>query len=226
MIKYKIVNFIFVVVYFFCAFGTVFAKSAPWVGKNFSGGSCSRDDSPIGHFDYTNAAHKVKHLEIVEKHHFTKEIRLLIKGKSSSIPAEIDYTLRAWPNHHKALNSLMYYRFINQYDIVKGNKPNLISPLECYFQRAINFSSKDATSSLLYAIFLKKIKKFNEADKYYQRAIAIRPDELLIRYNYGLFLFKIKKYEQAMSQARVIYRNEFSQMKLKQKLVASGHWKK
>jgi hypothetical protein len=204
-----------------------FAASAPWVGLSFTGKPCLGGKTmSYGPFDYNNVADRRTKLPIVEEYHFTKDIEMLVKGNTGSIPADIDYTLTAFPNHHKALVALMYYQLINQPDIATNKKPGLISPLECYLQRAIYFSPQDAVVYSTYAAYLKKIKHFQEAEAVYKKAIEAIPAEPAIKYSYGLFLCDLKKYPEALAQAQMVYQNGYPKQKLKQLLMKSGHWQK
>lgn len=195
-------------------------RPAPWVGLTFAGLPCEGGQIHYGPFDYTSAARRAHQLPIVEEYHFTKEVQGLIKGKSGTLLSDIDYTLGAFPNHHKALNALTYFTLLS--------KPgtDIITPLECYFQKAINFAPKDTITYMLYASYLKKTKHYEEADKIYNKAIKVAPTDLPIRYSYGLFLLSLKKYAEAQEQAEVVYEKDYPKQKLKQKLMASGHWKK
>src|SRR6185295_18236483 len=59
-----------------------------------------------GPYDYRHATIEQKHL--VEGAHFSRENELLIRGTSQDRPGpDIDYTLRAFPNHPRALKSVM-----------------------------------------------------------------------------------------------------------------------
>src|SRR5882672_10328606 len=61
---------------------------------------CGALPNAYGPFDY-----RIEHdkLAIVEAYHFTSQVELLIRGQSGALGADLDYTLRAAPNHHRAL---------------------------------------------------------------------------------------------------------------------------
>ena len=67
---------------------------------------CGQLGNAYGPFDYRT--HK-KELEIVEGEHFTPEVERLERGNRSGVNpgGDIDYTLRASPNHHRALKAMM-----------------------------------------------------------------------------------------------------------------------
>ena len=65
-------------------------------------GYCNLDlHNAFGPFDYRTAT-KDK-LKLVESYHFTPKVESLIGGQSGTLGADIDYTLRAFPNHPRAL---------------------------------------------------------------------------------------------------------------------------
>ncbi len=201
------------------------ASSAPWVGSGFNGLACQGSNQGFGPYDYSNKDHRKQHLRIVEDYHFTPEIRQLIRGKTGHLLADIDYTIMAFPNHYKALTALMYYESIFQLEI-KANKKRAVSPpIECYFQRAMNFVSKDATLKMLYAGYLKKQNKIELAAQFYKKAIKLAPKQLRFRYIYAMFLMDQKQYKPAVEQAKIIYEKHYPDQKLKKKLIKLGQWK-
>lgn len=207
-------------------------STAPWVGLTFKGDACQGGNIQYGPYDYTNSDHKSKNLQIVEEYHFSKDIEMLINGVpnslagggSYSIPGSIDYTLMAFPNHHRALNAILNYQLIYKSQIDSKAKENVRSPVECYLQRAIHFSPKDIASYLIYTSYLRKTKHMQETEAVYQKALKIAPEESALRHSYGLFLVELKKYPEAMEQARIIYGKKYKRQKLKQVLEKSGHW--
>jgi len=204
-----------------------YAQSAPWVGVDFKGFACQGEQMNYGPYDYRNSEHRRKKLPIVEHYHFTSDVQKLVKGKSGSIVGDLAYTLRAFPNHYKALKALSYYQVLSNTGLSRYQKSPVNPPVECYFQRAMYFVPDDATVKMLYASYLKKIKKYKLADKFYQKSIEEASEKLKpkFRYIYGLFLLKQKRYKEAKEQAKLIYRNGFPNERLKQKLITVGVWK-
>ncbi len=202
--------------------------SAPWVGVDLKNMPCEGRYMNYGPYDYTNYEHRTNSLPIVEEYHFGKKIQQLQPPETGgTIAGGIMYTLTAFPNHLVALKTLINYQSLYQHlDYLKEREKKPVSPaVECYFLRAINFSPKDTAVRILFALYLKKIEQFELADKYYQQVIAMAPEQLRFRYLYGLFLVKLKKYEQAKEQAEIIYKENYSNQKLKKALIAAGYWK-
>ena len=90
-----------------------------------------------GPFDYTNPTHFRENLPIVETYHFTMEVETLQAGATGTHPGgDLDYTLRAFPNHHRALYAMGRYQLMHE-DMVIA--PEARWTADCYFQRAIAF---------------------------------------------------------------------------------------
>lgn len=79
------------------------------IGSAWAAPPCGDLANAYGPFDYTNPEHRSKNLGVVERFHFTLEVESLIRGKSSYIWGDLDYTLRAFPNHHRALYAFARY---------------------------------------------------------------------------------------------------------------------
>ena len=195
------------------------AANAPWLGESLKGRPCTKQTQGFGPFDYTLRYTMINKLHLVESAHFTPSVENLIKGKTSTqLIDDMEYTLRAWPNHHRALNSLIKYK------LLYPRKKQPTSQVECYFQRAINFSQKDSTTRMLYGMYLHKTKNISMAEKQYEIAIELSPNNPVIRYNYGLLLFGQKKYAIAQEQAIIAYKAKFPLNGLKNKLKRVKFW--
>jgi Tfp pilus assembly protein PilF len=163
-------------------------------------------------------------MPIVESNHFTPEVENHIKGKSGYLEDDLDYTLRAIPNHHKALLSVIRYQLkLNKKLMIKHN---LLTPVECYLQRAIHFSPNDATSFTLYAYYLKEIGQPQKAADLYQKALTIDPNNAKMQYSYSLLLIELKQYDKALEYAEIAYTHGKPPEGLKNKLIKLGVWKK
>lgn len=196
---------------------------APYVGSALNGIPCGGDPKGYGPFDYSKR-HEIRayDLEIVEGAHFTPEVENLIKGKTSGTPwGDLDYTLKAWPNHHRALLSIIRYK-LQIISKLRRNEPEVVP--ECYLQRAINFSPKDAASYSLYAYYLYKRGYLDRAEKFYQKAIELGSENIKFRYSYGLLLIDLKRYDDAKIQANYVYKQKNAPSGLKNKLIKLGYW--
>jgi tetratricopeptide (TPR) repeat protein len=178
---------------------------------------CGSLQNPYGPFDYRT--HRDK-LEIVERYHFTSRVETLEGGQSGMIGADLDYTLRASPNHHRALMSMVNYMIRNHTDRVRGAHYSM----ECYFERAIRFAPTDGTVYMIYGTYLfrtgakdKALKEFETAEKYVG-------DNANLHYNLGLVYLDAKDYEKALAHAQRAYALGFQLPGLRNKLIAAGKW--
>jgi tetratricopeptide (TPR) repeat protein len=198
------------------------AASAPWVGSTLNEAPCNGGGQGYGPFDYRHRRSLKNELNLVESAHFTPEIENLVKGTvAGSIEGNLNYTLRAWPNHPKALLSLIRLQLSINKNLRKGP---LETPPECYLQRAIHFSPEDASSYSLYGYYLKQIGHLEDAAKYYEKAAKLSPKDPKIAYSLSLLLTDLKRYEEAVKYAKVAYSNPQAPQKLKQILKKLGVW--
>lgn len=180
---------------------------------------CGKISNPYGPFDYTNPVHVSENLPIVEKFHFTPEVEGLIRGKSDNIPGDLDYTLRAFPNHHRALYSMAKYQLTHERPPVTH-----YYTAECYFIRAMKFKPEDAKVRLIYGIYLHKKDQLEEAEKRYLEALEMLPESGETHYNLGLLYTDMKKYEKAKEHAKKAYDSGYPLPGLKNRLIRAGQW--
>ena len=141
-------------------------------------------------------------------------------GEAQSVLSDIHYTLKAWPNHHRALNSVIQYQLIQ----AKGKKNLRFPPAECYLERAVKFSPKDATTHMLYANLLQRTGHKKRALEFYEKALTLKPKGVQIKYNFALLLVDLKKFERAKGYAIELYEKGFPLPGLKDKLKKTGYW--
>lgn len=159
-------------------------------------------------------------LELVERFHFTPEVENLIKGKSSPIGSDIDYTLRHFPNHHRALMAMTKLALREK----SPRASNAHYSVECYFDRAIRFKPDDGMVLMIYGIYLSKLGNSDRAIEQLNKALRLQPDNANINYNLGLIYFQKKDYEPAKTYAKKAYELGFPLPGLKNKLTAAGKW--
>ena len=191
---------------------TAIAQGAP--------SSCGelRSHGQFGPFDYRSAKNQ---LPIVEGYHFTPAVEALIRGSTNTLPgSDLDYTLRAFPNHHKALIAMVGYG-----EKMKSSKPSGLNyPIECYFERALRFQPDDTIVRMLYARFLAKLARSQEAKNQLERATTLAGDNAFSQYNIGLIYFDFKEYDKALAQAHKAIALGFMQPALREQLQAVGKW--
>lgn len=183
-------------------------------------GYCGELKNAFGPFDYTSGIGRTN-LPPVEQHHFTTEVEMLVKGQSGSVGADLDYTLRAFPNHHRALAAM-----VNLGQKEKTAHPNGAKySVECYFDRAFRFAPNDGVLHLVYGNYLMKRGQAEKALTHLNEAIRLQPENANVNYNVGLAYFKRGDFEQANKYAAKAYSLGFPLPWLKEKLIEAGKWK-
>lgn len=208
----RLTMFFLILPIFFSLNGVVSAQpSAAACGSIDRGGN--------GPFDYRTE--RGQNLKVVESFHFTPNIESLISGNSAPLGAELDFTLRAFPNHHRALMAMV--RLGEK--LKSPQPPGAPHSVECYFERALRFRPDDSTARMIYATFLAKNGREPETIKQLELAATKAGDNAFTHYNIGLIYFDIKNYDQALAQAHVAYSLGFGQSALRDELKSVGKWK-
>ncbi|WP_019674634.1 tetratricopeptide repeat protein [Arsukibacterium perlucidum] len=171
-----------------------------------------------GPFDATNPAHADK-LPVVLRVHFTPDVERLVSGATGSIMGDINYTLKAIPNYHRALAAIGKYQ--RSENIKLAQRDNFYTA-DCYFLRAIYFQPADAIARMLFAMHLHLTGRLEEAVQEYNRALLIAPDYSELHYNFGLLLLELKRYDEALAFANKAYAKGFPLPGLKNKLAETG----
>src|SRR5215472_8038217 len=109
----------------------------------------------FGPYDYRQSVKYAKQLDVVNRVHFTPEVETLKHGSAGPLAADLDYTIRAIPNHHRALDSISRLS-------IKLNKPH-IPLMSCsadgFFERATRFAPDDPWVHVAYGVHLFRWKK-------------------------------------------------------------------
>lgn len=181
--------------------------------------ACGPLANAYGPFDYREV--RGPKLDIVEGAHFTSEVEALLRGNRGYLGGDLDYTLRAFPNHHRALVSMMRYG-----EKTKSPQPRDVRyPVECYFTRAIRFRPDDVIVRMIYAAFLQKAGRNDEANAQLAEASELAKDNAFTHYNIGLIYLDAKDYANALRQAHRAYALGFPRTELKERLQAAGQWR-
>lgn len=202
-------------------YGTAHAQEVP--------GGCGSLTQSWGPFDYrpdhyipenTYRSHGAL-LGIVEHAHFTPEVEMLIRGKTSTTAGgDISYTLGVFPNHHRALLSMAALS-----DKEKTDKPyGARFTVDCYFRRAVAWRPDDNIVHMLYARYLAKAKRTAEAEQQLGIAASQARDNPMTHNNLGLIYFDMKNYSQALVHAHKAYALGLNIPNLRQQLQSVGKW--
>ena len=190
-------------------------QAEPYCGEIYGSGI-------FGPYDYTSAHDRERYLPIVERGHFTSDVRNLKSGSTGTIGGDIGYTLRAFPNHYLALIALadLHLRDKNV-DFPTDQRYTA----ECYFDRAIRFRPSDVKIRTIYGNYLQRLGgRQDDAMEQYQVAAGLEPENATINYNLGLMYLKEKDYEQATVHAKKAYGLGFPLPGLRNKLMKTGKW--
>lgn len=144
-----------------------------------------------GPYDYRY--NKGKELQLVESAHFTPEVASLMAGKSGMLDADIDYTLRAFPNHHRALLSLAELAVREH----ATKLPHMNFSVPCFFIRGIHWAPNDPMINALYAYYLSRIHQNDLAIAQIKEAISKNPDSPRTAYTLGLAYYYLEDYTKA-----------------------------
>lgn len=197
-------------------------RPAPWRGNDLQGLECRGAMIPFGPFDYLDRRKFQGELFITEEYHLTEEILRLQQATTTTAINDIQYTLMAWPNHHKALYAAYQFRLLNRGEFRRDiNAP---SPVECHLQRAMNFSPRDPVPYMIHGMLMHEWKHYKDALRSFRTANNLMPNDVITLYNMGLTLVELEKYEDARDVARRVYSTDFPLPGLKDKLVAAGQW--
>lgn len=159
-------------------------------------------------------------LPIVLGAHFTPEVESLITGKSGYLGSDIDYTLRAIPNHPNALIAMMRL----------GEREKTLQPrnsrytVECWFDRAIRFRPDDHVVRMIYTTFLTKNNRKADAMRQLDNVLRSAKDNAFTYQNVGLLYFDLGEYKLALKQAHNAIELGLNRPDLREKLQSVGQW--
>lgn len=178
-----------------------------------------------GPYDYrTITKHQIV---LVEGAHFFPNVENLREGTLHpnrgyvvSPGKEIDYTLRAFPNHHRALMAMSRLAIRDKTNRPKGAG----TTVDCYFKLAMDFRPDDSYVFLTYGIHLLRKGSTKEAIEYFAKAKELGDDSAMLNYNLGLAFLQAKRFDEALDAAHKAYAAGFPLDGLKNMLKRAGKW--
>ncbi|PTQ79146.1 TPR repeat protein [Nitrosospira multiformis] len=191
--------------------GITYVQAAPY---------CGELKTAYGPYDYTNPEHRKNYLGVVEQYHFTSDVEKLIRDEQGSLGGGINYTLKTFPNHHRALDSMAKLALREKTIRPQGARHSI----ECYFERAIRFKPTDGMVRMIYGNYFLRAGQLDKAMEQLQIAIDLQPENPTINYNLGLLYMQKKDYEQAKTYAKKAYDVGFPLLGLKNQLKQTGKW--
>jgi tetratricopeptide (TPR) repeat protein len=181
--------------------------------------TCGTLRNSYGPYDYRSAT--ARQIQLVEDYHFTPEVEMLKHGKSGlTVGGDLDYTLRAIPNHYRALVAMMNLGL----KVKKSPPPGAQWPVECYFDRAIRFRPEDASVRTIYGIYMFRHGKTADAITQFELATKLGDDSGNLHYNMGLAYFELGDYDNAVAHAKKAAELGFALPGLRDKLTKIGKW--
>lgn len=175
-----------------------------------------------GPFDYRTTSLEAR--KLVEDFHFTLGVETLTRPKNTTfrnMGQDVQYVLNVFPNHHRALITME--KLVERWKVDPA--PGAPFPVECYFDRAIRFRPDDTVARALYAQFLARRGRLEQAALQLEQAVEHAKDNALSHYNIGLVFFEIGRHEQALTQAHRALAMGYPRTELADKLRAAGKWK-
>lgn len=177
---------------------------------------CGELKNHYGPFDYRTRGSD--QWALVEDAHFTDQVQNGIAGSTGSIGGDLDYTLRAIPNHPRALAVIGSVSIRTRTPQLPGAK----YATECYFERAIRFVPDDGVVRAAYGNYLAATGKTARALDMFKAAAELAPDNPAISYNLGLLYMKSKDYDNAAKYANKAYSLGFPLPGLRNQLAQVG----
>lgn len=172
--------------------------------------------------DYRSASKADR--DIVERAHFNANVESLRSAarSTSSAGPDIDYTLRAFPNHPRALLAMSRLSLKEGREKPAGARYTI----ECYFERANRFRPNDPMPYLIAGLHFAKTKQNKAATENLDRASALGDrSNANAEYNLGLGYLEVGLLEKSLEHAKRAYALGFPLPGLKKRLAELGVWK-
>lgn len=181
---------------------------------------CGTLKNAYGPFDYRTSL-GTERLHVVEAFHFDSNVENLRKGMSGTLGGDIGYTLRAFPNHHRALMSMIRLGYL-----LKAPKaPGAPFSVVCSLMRAEAFQPDDVMVKVIYGHHLLRQGQRATALEKLNAAHASSGKDANVAYNLGLAFFDAGDFGNSLENAHEAYRLGFPLPGLRDKLKRAGRWK-
>jgi TPR repeat len=208
------------------------AHSIEWFGNSFDGAACTGGAQGFGPYDFfevdepsdpkyqegrwweVSVLHAQPGMAAMQSEPFNQ----IAYNRAAS---EFDYILRAFPTHP----DILYARILLELKRMSNRDLRPYpTPPECYLQRGAAFLPNQPHVDQLFALYLDRLGRVDEALQHYQHALALNPKSAELNYNVALTYIKKKDYERALYHAREAYAIGFPLPGLRNKLRALGVW--
>ena len=168
--------------------------------------------------DYNDMQNRGR-LNVVERVHFTEDVRTLRRGATSYLARDIEFVLNVFPNHPQALDAL------SRLAVREGaSQPGRArADIECRFQWAIERNPQDAMVRVIRGIYYHRVGRHNDAREQLRIAVELAPENPEVHYNLGLVLVQLRDFENARIHAAEAYSRGYPLPGLRNLLSRAGH---
>ena len=169
--------------------------------------------------DYRKASARLK---VVEDYHFGPTVESLIRPMQvgMAIGSDLDYTLWGYPNHHRALVTLVRLGAREKTDQPRGTN----FTIDCYFRRALRIASDDHIVRMIYASYLGSVNRQDDGLRQLNYVVESAEDSPVTHYNAGLIYMELGALEQAVAQAKRAIELGYPRQELRNGLQKRGVW--
>jgi tetratricopeptide (TPR) repeat protein len=176
-----------------------------WAQQPALGASCELGIVSPNRWDYRRerwtAANRARfewQLKDLEDNHFRPYTELLVRPTTGrTIGSDLRYVLNLWPNHHRALVTLVRLGEREQTNWPK----NTSYTIACYFERALDYAKDDTVVRGLYADYLAKRSEKSAALYQLDLLKKFAGQSPLAHHNAGLIYFGLGEFDRALEQA-------------------------
>lgn len=139
----------------------------------------------------------------MEVRHLTQSMLQLKRGSTSRhIKGDLDYTLRAVPNHPLALDlASRFEERRRESKTFAQQQRELTLSANCYFKRALMLTPRNATVWMLYGLHAHREGRYETAVERYRNAEDLGMESAVFHYNFGLSLLELGNLEEARLRA-------------------------
>ena len=152
------------------------------------------------------------------KYHMAPALDRMRQGDYSvRVVRDLHFTLRRWPNHYLALQTLVSFEDV-------GGDADHFMPIPCYFEYAYGFVPNDANILVLSGIYQHRLGNADAAEAAWLQAVKVDEQAMEAHYSLGLLYAKQERYDESVEHARIAYDLGYPLPGLRNKLASAGHW--
>lgn len=192
----------------------------------------------IGPWDYFDPINQIPtsgvpqgNLRLVEGSHLSHKMNSLSRGHSGSgiigFMIDVDYTLRKFPNHPRALDMISRFHIRNN-GVLPQHKAWAAEwkrTVDCYFDRALRFSFNNPVIHMIYGVHHHRLKKYKDAVSEYKIAEQLsEKNSIELNYYLGLSYVELKEYDLASEYAIKAYSEGYPLPGLREMLKKVNKW--